>query len=292
MPKDKYTWSRLEEVPKLQSGDVLIKHVWTYFDGGNRDRHVVEVLIRAGGLAHVFDSQGSRSAEHACMVGEINDEARIFEADSAGILVKSLAETATLRDSNAYTVFRHGGNEPISQGLKVLCDAMATRLAVIQGQNPPAITMSRYQALPPDIKIREAANKAHLSTQQQKTRYGVGNMFTMALPNLIPDSVYSQHHKRILEFIEGDRKEIAYICSGLVAVLLQAWSVAYLGKRVFNDPAQIHPKGLEHHFLKGSFLGLTRVGRWGHGNDGAGEEAWYSRFRDLPALAGLPLPLG
>jgi hypothetical protein len=49
----------------------------------------------------------------------------------------------------------------------------------------------------------------------------------------------------------------------LAATLLQAWIFARENRRVFIDPSQVHPVGLEHHLLGDSFPQFALVGRWG-----------------------------
>ncbi|WP_167241539.1 hypothetical protein, partial [Massilia genomosp. 1] len=116
--------------------------------------------------------------------------------------------------------------------IRVLCDGFATRLAQLQAESPPPLDSGKYSAsVQINNRIFEAARVAHIPARNQQTqRYGYGNMVSMALPNVIPDSWYSNHDQRVLEFIRGENKKIAYICSGLVASLLQAWSVAFFGK--------------------------------------------------------------
>lgn len=269
MPNTKEAWEKLPKVTALQSGDVLIKHVWGVKDGGT-GRGGTELMIRLANAMHVFDTKGSQSAEHAAMVGCVNGRPRLFEAVGEGILTQKEGVAETLRLETAYTVFRRKPDDGKTRGFQMLCDGMATRLAQLQGEPVLNVNLPLYENVPAEQKLRDAVANAHfkailLLKPAQSTRYGFGNMATMALPNLIPDSLWSKHDQRVIKFIKGDLDKIAYICSGLVAAMLQAWSVVYYAKRVFNDPAQIHPTGLEHHFLKNSFEGFERVGTWGLG---------------------------
>ena len=288
---DSKQWERLDRVLPchLESGDVLIKHVFFRKTLGD----VTEKLIRVGAAVHVFDTKGSGSAEHAAMVGTVFTSGqvgvqRIFEADNRGLVVNTVKQTNDLCNSNSYTVFRCTGNTVLRDCMSWLCDGMATRLAVIQNEGPGPIWRGGRTDL---FVYLEACTSAHIKRQTipashpvsgkklnpkteklegigtqnfgQTTRYGYGNMATMVLPNILPDSLWSKWDEKVVNFIAGTHEGLALICSGLVASMLQAWNVGIFSKRIFNDPANVHPTGIEHHLLSGHMYGWERIGRLG-----------------------------
>lgn len=268
-------WLKLEQV-KLRSGDILIKRVWTKSDGAERNRGVVEVAIRVAASTHRHDKLGSPYAEHAAMVGACGGAPRIIEADEDGIALKSEEKTQHLGEENSYLVFGfEARSSQESLLMRLLCDGMATRLAQIQGENPVAVLLNYYPGVPENSEIWRAVQSAHeCRDQPKKQSYATLNTVYSVLPNLIPDvrpqwmpqfceSAFSMHDQRVLDFIEGSRPKISYICSGLVASLLQAWIIGTGRPRVFKDPAQIHPIGLEHKFLNNEFPRIVLRGRWG-----------------------------
>ncbi|HTE20227.1 MAG TPA: hypothetical protein VK689_17825 [Armatimonadota bacterium] len=266
-------WTSLPEVPQhaIQSGDVLIKHVF--------DRtELVETVIRGGNMLHVFDHRGSRTAEHVAMVGASSvlsmagrvrihrAQVHLVEAVSAGILARSPAQNELLWRNNHYTVFR--APDPnfayISDGLATRLFKNANRTTAVEQVMRAGVNDSLKPFVSKAHEVPTALPHHFGAKQPERTnRYGYGNMATSALPNLIPDW-YSRHDKQILKYIEGTNGSIAYVCSALIASVLQAWRrhTAPDAKRLFIDPAQVHPCAVEHQLL-GKELGWTRVGRWG-----------------------------
>lgn len=268
-----------EELPprKIQSGDVLIKHVWSKEAGANRDRSGIENMIRFGGMLSVFDKKGSQSAEHVALVGEVNGKVRIFEAESEGIRTKTGEPLVQLTRNTAYSVFRCDDGSNQARGLALLFDAMATRLAQIEGANPCPIHMPRYETVPQDNVIRKAAKWAHVAYSDinklnkgnvQSAKYNFVKIASPISPNIIPD-ILGKHHEKMIEFIAGQRRDIWYLCSGFAASMLHAWHINYFGKRVFIDPSLAHPTNVEHHLMKGHLNGFRRIGRYGGGVGGA-----------------------
>ncbi|MCY1043257.1 hypothetical protein OV208_18210 [Corallococcus sp. bb12-1] len=259
------SWTALPEVPQhgIQGGDVLIKHVF--------DRtEFVETAIRAGNLLHVFDHRGSKTAEHVAMVGTSSTlfktgalkihagQVHLVEAVSAGILARNEAQNELLWRSNYYTLFR--APDP---NFAYISNGLATRL--FKNANHDCVVEEVHQA-GAGIKasLVPFVSKAHETPAvAQKNRYGYGNMATSALPNLIPDFI-SRHDLKVLQYIQGTNSSIAYVCSALIASALQAWRRHTTAdeKRLFVDPAQVHPCAVEHQLL-GEELGWKRVGRWG-----------------------------
>ena len=253
-------WAALPEVAldAIQAGDVLIKHVF--------DRtELVETAIRAGNMIHVFDHRGSRTAEHVAMVGASSllsmaghvrfhdQQVHVVEAVSAGIVARSEDQNELLWRNNYYTVF-----QTPDPNFAYISDGLATRL--FKNANPTAVveqvtTTGVRDSLTPFI------SKAHQKTIGQSNRYGYGDMPMSALPNLIPDYI-SRHDLKLLQFIEGTNNSIAYLCSALIASVLQAWRRHTTADeaRLFIDPSQVHPCAVEHQLL-GNELGWTRVGR-------------------------------
>ncbi len=268
-------WANLPEVPQhgIQGGDVLIKHVFARTE-------FVETAIRAGNLLHVFDHRGSRTAEHVAMVGVSSvlsmlghirlhrAQVHLVEAVSAGILARSTAENELLWRNNYYTVFR--APDPnfsyISNGLATRLFKNANRLVNVEqvAETGPGV-VDALKAFVSRAHLLPTARPHHWGASQPErtNRYGYGNMATSALPNLIPD-FYSRHDKQILQYIQGTNGSIAYVCSALIASVLQAWRrhTTPDQKRLFVDPAQVHPCAVEHQLL-GPELRWTRVGRWG-----------------------------
>jgi hypothetical protein len=266
-------WTALPEVPQhgIQGGDVLIKHVF--------DRtEFVETAIRAGNLLHVFDYRGSQTAEHVAMVGTSSvlemmghirvhhGQVHLVEAVSAGILARTSEQNELLWRNNYYTLFRAPGPDfpYIANGLATRLFKNANRTAAVEEVDKTGVTPSLVPFVSKAHQLPTAAPHHWGAKQPERTnRYGYGNMATSALPNLIPD-FYSRHDKQILEYIEGTYGSIAYVCSALIASALQAWRrhTTKDEKRLFVDPAQVHPCAVEHQLL-GTELEWTRVGRWG-----------------------------
>lgn len=272
---DKSKWDMLPEV-QLESGDILIKHIWTHLSGANRFRNPTEGLIRFGGMLHVFDRAGSQSAEHVALVGRVNGEVRIFEAEGEGIRTKKGAALAHLVANTAYSVFRFdGAPTAYRQGMQLLCDGMATRLAQIECDDPCPVHMPLYEQVREDNPIRKVVSQAHHyceivagSPVFQTAKYSWARLTSPIFPTIFSDSIFSKHDKKVLEFIQGKRQHIRYICSGFAATMLQAWYINYYNKRVFTDPSTAHPTAVEHHLMKGHLGGFKRVGRHGGGLGG------------------------
>lgn len=265
----KANWEALPEV-KLQSGDVLIKHVWGSTTGASHHRSPVEKMIRVGGMLNIFDQAGSQSAEHAALVGEVNGRVRLFEAEGKGIRTKTGNALAQLVANTAYSVFRLDGEQVAKmEGMQMLCDGMATRLAEIEGFNPCPVHLPRYEQVPQDNLFREVVASAHMpcfvngERKQQSALYSWFRLASPLFPTIIPDSVLSHHDRKVLDFIKGKRENIRYICSGFVATILHAWYINYYNKRVFIDSSTVHPTALEHHLMKGHLGGFRRIGRHG-----------------------------
>jgi hypothetical protein len=155
--------------------------------------------------------------------------------------------------------------------MQLLCDGMATRLAQIEGDNPTPIHMPRYEQVPQDNAFRKVVGMAHMPCiikgvkKKQTALYSWLRLTSPIFPTIIPDSVFSHHDKKVLDFIEGKREDIRYICSGFAATMLHAWFINYYGKRLFTDSSTAHPTALEHHLMKGHLGGFRRVGRHGGG---------------------------
>lgn len=258
------------ELDGLRSGDILIKHVFP----DDIHRGAIEKMIRLGNMVHIFDFRGSKYSEHAALVGDVecwkqggnSNRPHLFEAVGEGILVRSASQMKMLWQRTRYTVYRmfpqvEDNDVSSRENMEAICNGFATRLAKVQqyrGVRPVTIAPSV------EPTIRNAVRGAHQQTEiVQRTRYGYGNMVTSATPNLVPDGVFTTSHgKRALDFIVGDKEQLAYICSALAAVLLEAWSRNTRQHRIWTDPAQAHPCMIEHQFANPE-LGWGLLGRWG-----------------------------
>jgi hypothetical protein len=196
-----------------------------------------------------------------------------------------------LHKNNTYVVYRlTEGSQTDKRVLHLLWQGMATRLARIQNENPPPVSLNYLRGSAQDeAKIKQlydAASKAHIrratalsryekakgsvigrnTDGHQQTGYSFPVMIGHALPTVIPDNlVGDSNDQKYMSFIAGERYGIKDICSGFAATMLQAWSILCGHGRVFTDPASIHPTGLEHHLESGHLKGWTRVGTWGRG---------------------------
>ncbi len=308
---------------EILPGDVLIKHIFRTYDTTTR-------LIRLSAMMHVFDRKGSNTAEHVAAVVNVAGATRMMEAVKQGVVLQSLTAAnpafrgATGEDGmdilhrdNAYVVYRLTSGSAKDLNVRdMLWNGMATRLATIQGENPPAVALNRdaydrsndrkFKALyaaaayahntggshgaQTDSLVMSLARRTAGSNSDggQSTAYSVPVMGTHILPTLISDNlVLDSNDRKMVDFIGGERNEMTHICSGFVATLLQAWSVYSGHGRVFTDPASAHPTGTEHKLESGHLRGWTNVGTWGqaqgHGSTNASHVPGLRKAKPLGA---------